>query len=109
IRIIMLELLQREMKLAKEFLGIGNRLRITAKEARHLEARLEIPFPVCRKPETGLCNQYMLANGGDHIGKRTPVRMMVKGLIGGDQRNAAAVGEIGQHGEDDILAAVIGR
>src|SRR5690606_160826 len=97
------------MKLAKEFLGIGNGLRIMAKEARHLEAGLEIPFPVGGKPETGLFNRYMLANGGDHIGKRTPVRMMVKRLVGGDQQNAAAVSKIGQRGEDDILAPVIGR
>ena len=81
-------------------------LRIAGEQTRHLVAALEMALGIGGKAQAPLVGGAMLADAGQHIGQRPPVGQVIAHGIGGDQRQARALGERRQGRQTILVAAV---
>ena len=68
---------------------------MVAEQPDHLGRRLQMALGVGGKAKTGFVDRAVLADAGQHVLQRPPLRAVVEHVVGRDQRNAGAACEAG--------------
>ncbi len=67
-----------------------------------------MPLGIGFEREPRLGKSAFLADAGEHVLQRAPVRRVIEHRIGGDQGDASARGELGERGDAGPVVAAIG-
>ena len=105
--IAILQFIQRECDAVGETHGFCNRLRQIAKHPRHLEARLQMPLGIGLKFFPGGMDRGFFQNAGQNVLQRTSRGMVVKYLIGRQQRHAGGGSNTLQFRQTPCVVAAI--
>ncbi len=98
---------EREGQLLAQRFGFFDGGRIILEQPRHFLRRLEETFGVDGEPPSGLVDQQLLANAGQHVGQLAPVGMMEDDVIDRDQRHVRFARGGGEFCEPRFVAAAI--
>ena len=66
-----------------------------------------MPLGIGLQPEARLGDRALLADAGEHVGERPPLRRVVEHVVDGDQRRAGALAEFVEQPEPARLVAAI--
>ena len=101
------QLVEGEMRALDDLQRAQNRVRVVAEEARHLVGRFEMALRIGKKTKARLIDRAVLADAGEHVLERTPRRGMRVHVVGRDEGDAEAPGELGQALDARAVVAAI--
>ena len=99
------EFIEREAAALDDFQAAFHRLRMRAEQAGDLRGGFQMAFGVGGECAAGGGDGDLQANAGHHVVQRAAVGRVVEHVVGGDQRHAAAGGEVGERAQ---AACVVG-
>ena len=87
----------------------GDRLRVLREQARHLRAALQMPLGIGLEAIAGFRDRAFLADAGEHVGERLAAGVVIERVVGGNERRARLLAELGELAEAPALVAVVGE
>jgi len=85
----------------------GDGVGVIGEQPRHFGRRFQMPLRIGEQAITGLVKGAVLADAGEDVLQRPALRHVHVHVVGGDERRAAAPGEVRESGQPaDVVAAI---
>ena len=106
VRIFIGQVIHVEAAHAGKLCRVGKRLRGMPPASRHFGRVEDLPFGIARQQCAGRLKLLLLADAGQHIGKRTARRLVIEGVPGRRQQQSLRRRHIGQKGKPCLVPTI---
>ena len=105
--IFVAQFIEREAAGIGQLRGILQRLRPAPEQPLHLVGRFQMPLGIGLQAEAGFLDRHMLADAGQDVLQRAPLRRVIEHIVGGDQGQAMLRAELGELADPSCVIAAI--